>query len=210
MSNKIPDEIMAQIIEQWLGIQEAMALADQLWRKNPQQAALALAIAWGSFATESARTREAMGEPNVRSPLETVGHLMAAMLDLDAGKVDPMLARTREEGRGPGHLGVALSAAVQRAPIAAAMELLMARDPNLKPGQAAKMVSAKLGGDPRPATVLHWWRTLDAGGETKDVEIFRALVAQAKREVAARGLDADVYLPLVETMLARESGRSFR
>ena len=65
MSNEFSNEI----IDQWRDIQEAMALADQLWRKNPRQAALALAYAWGSFASASARTREAMGETNVRAPL---------------------------------------------------------------------------------------------------------------------------------------------
>ena len=208
MSNEFSNEI----IDQWRDIQEAMALADQLWRKNPRQAALALAYAWGSFASASARTREAMGETNVRPPVDAVSHLTAALCDLYAGKVDPMLALTPDEreGRGTGRPGVALSTSLQRVTTSVTMELLMARDPKLKPEPAAKMVSAQLGGEPRPATLLHWWHTLDAGGETEDVEIFRALVAQAKREVAARGLDADAYLPLVETMLAGEFGRSFR
>ena len=87
----------------------------------------------------------------------------------------------------------------------------MERDPNLKPKRAAEEVSAKLGGEPRPATLLYWWRHLDEGGETEDdVEIFRALVEQAKREVDERRLDADAYLPLVEAMVAGERGRSFR
>ena len=208
MSNEFSNEI----VDQWRDIQEAMALADQLWRKTPRQAALALAYAWGSFATASARTREAMGETNVRPPVDAVSHLTAALCGLYAGKVDPMLALTPDEreGRGTGRPGIALSTSLQRVATSVTMELLMARDRKLQPEPAAKMVSAQLGGEPRPATLLHWWRTLDAGGETEDVEIFRALVAQAKREVAARGLDADAYLPLVETMLARESGRSFR
>jgi hypothetical protein len=205
----VSDEFSNEIIDQWRDIQEAMTLADQLRRKNPRQAALALAYAWSDFAKASARTREAMGEPNVRAPLDTASHLTAALLDLYAGKVDPMLTPTKE-GRGTGHPGVALSTALQRIYMPAAMELLMARDPNLKPKRAAKEMSAKLGGEPRPATLLHWWHHLDEGGETEDVKIFRALVVQVKREVAARGLDADAYLPLVETMLARESGRSFR
>jgi hypothetical protein len=208
----VSNEFLNEIIDQWRDVQETMALADQLWRKNPRQAVLALASAWGDFAKDSARTREAMGEPNVRTPLDTVSHLTAAILDLYAGKIDPMLVPSREEKeeRGAGHPGLALSTALQRIDIPVAMELLMARDPKLKPERAANIVADQLGGEPRPATLLHWWRTLDAGGETDDVKIFRALVAQAKREVAARGLDADAYLRVVETMLARESGRSFR
>jgi hypothetical protein len=209
---KIPDEIITQIIEQWLDIQEIMVRADQLWRKNPRQAALALAYGWGSFAQASARIREAMGEPNVAAPTDAASHLTAALCDLYAGKVDPMLALTPEEkeGRGAGRPGVALSTALQRIYPPVAMVLLMARDPKVTPERAAEEMSAKLGGDPRPATLLHWWRHLDEGGETEDVEIFRALVEQAKREVAARGLDADAYLPLVEAMAVGERGRSFR
>jgi hypothetical protein len=150
-----------------------------------------------------------MGEPHVRAPLETASHLTAALLDLSAGKVEPMLAPTKE-GHGTGHPGVPLSTALQRIYMPAAMELLMARDPKLKPERAAEEMADKLGGEPRPATLLHWWRHLDEGGETQDVEIFRAFVEQAKREVAARGLDADAYLPLVEAMAGRERGRSFR
>lgn len=212
MTNKIPDEISAQIIEQWLDIQEAMTLADQLWRKNPRQAALALAYAWGSFAQASACTREVMGEPNVRAPTDAASHLTAALLDLYACKVDPMLALTRKEkeGHGTGRPGLALSVALQRTYMPAAMELLMARDPNLKPKRAAEWLSAKLDGKPSAATLFYWWHHLDEGGDTEDVKIFRALVEQAKRAVAARGLDADNYLPLVEAMAAGQSGKSFR
>ena len=92
----IPDEIIARIIAQWLDIQEAMTLADQLWRKDPRQAALALAYAWGEFAAVSARTREAIGEPNVRPPMDTVSHLTAALLDRHA--VDPMCFAPRTGG----------------------------------------------------------------------------------------------------------------
>jgi hypothetical protein len=208
----IPDEIIAEIIAQWLDIQEAMTLADQLWRKNPRQAALALAFGWGSFAQAAARTREAMGEPNVRAPLDTITHLDAALVDLYDNKVDPMLAPTPEEKKvRPGHPGLSLSTALQRIDLPVAMELLMmARGPKLRPEQAAEEISAKLGGEPRSATLLHWWHRLKGGGETEDAKIFRAKIELTKRGVADRGRDAGAYLLLVETITARERGRSFR
>ena len=49
--------------------------------------------------------------------------------------------------------------------------------------------------------LVRQWRTLKAGGESIPAESFRDQVDLVKREVDARGMDADAYIAVIRTML---------
>ena len=145
--------------------------------EDERSACIRALVEMARFVREAARSTQDTGLWNAQSRLSDLAYTLQ---DLDAGRVAPVLQRTKRKGTPPDS---SLSW-MKRARVLVAMNALQKADPDLKKlGAAARHIAEKYPGLRRlmtrgkslPGTILHWRRELEeAKPDTFLRQVFRA------------------------------------
>lgn len=198
LAREIPPDVVRAIMRDVVDWICRMFAADRELETDERAAVRAVASIDLNLVTRVAN--HLRGHPGfpAKWPGTALNRLVAALTD---DEPDPILSPRRKDGEAArrGAPKLPLNTQLERVEPAVALDLLMAKAPQ-SPEDAAKGVLDLLR-ESHAEALVRQWRKLSAGGDSIPAEIFRELRDTVKREVDARGMDADAYIAVIRTML---------